>query len=79
MKVLFFHTARELTGLAMVDWPITGAISEEEFWQRLGAQFPNLLPLRGKVRLARNEEYMAVGESLQGSDEVALIPPVSGG
>jgi molybdopterin synthase sulfur carrier subunit len=79
MRILFFHTARECAGVERVDWPDAEDMSEEQLWQRLGAQFPNLLPMRGKVRLARNEVYMTEGERFQARDEVAIIPPVSGG
>jgi molybdopterin converting factor small subunit len=35
--------------------------------------------LRGSVRIARNRDYLAAGGHLLPGDEVALIPPVSGG
>jgi molybdopterin converting factor subunit 1 len=79
MKVLFFAQSRRLAGcdshLLRVDQPLTSA----EFWTLLGKEFPSLVSLQKTARLARNETYLQEGEQLQPHDEVAVIPPVSGG
>ena len=43
------------------------------------AQHPALAPLIGSVRWARNHAFVDVAERLREGDEVALLPPVSGG
>jgi molybdopterin converting factor small subunit len=40
---------------------------------------PGLSSLQKSVRLARGETYLQQGEPLQPDDEIAVIPPVSGG
>jgi molybdopterin converting factor small subunit len=42
-------------------------------------QFPALAAHRASVRLARNWEYAAPDVRFANTDEVALLPPVSGG
>jgi MoaE-MoaD fusion protein len=80
LRVHFFASARQAAGRseATVQCEESG-ISEAVFWERLIADFPTLAALRGSVRLAKNCEYLAAEECFSPQDEVALIPPVSGG
>ena len=43
------------------------------------AQFPAMESLRSYVRVAVNECYVDVSHPLHNGDDIALIPPVSGG
>jgi molybdopterin converting factor small subunit len=80
LRVLFFSSARQAAGCAEAKIMCEPqGISESTFWERLLRDFPDLAPLRGSVRLARNLEYLAAGEYFLPQDEAALIPPVSGG
>ncbi len=78
VRILFFAQLREATGLscAEIDCPEVGV---EQLWQILEARWPLLAAQRANVRLARNGTYAANDEIFARSDEVALIPPVSGG
>jgi molybdopterin synthase catalytic subunit len=51
----------------------------EDAWSALVDRFPALAPGRAAVRFARNGAYTGAGTGLQDGDEVAMIPPVSGG
>jgi molybdopterin converting factor subunit 1 len=42
-------------------------------------QYPALAPYLRLVMIARNQEYAREDEPLKNKDEIALIPPVSGG
>ena len=78
--MLFFASARQTAGCAEATVACEGeGICEAVFWERLLADFPSLASLRGSVRVAKNCEYLAVGEDFRPGDEAALIPPVSGG
>jgi molybdopterin synthase sulfur carrier subunit len=80
LRVLFFASARQAAGCAEATIACEpGGIGEAIFWERLLAKFPTLDQLRGTTRLARNCEYLGVGEHFFPRDEAALIPPVSGG
>ena len=47
----------------------------------LAERFPSLAEAAGSITLAVNQEYLDEGavEALKDGDEVALIPPISGG
>lgn len=80
LRVLFFASARQAAGCAEATIACgAGGIDEAMLWERLLADFPALRPLRDSVRLAKNFEYLGVGERFFPRDEAALIPPVSGG
>lgn len=79
MKVIFFAQSRQAAGCAETCLEVERPIDSTEFWDRLIKDFSGLAPLRGKARLARRETYLEPGEWLQPQDEIAVIPPVSGG
>jgi molybdopterin converting factor small subunit len=79
MRVLFFAQLKDVTGCAEVTWSGVGPLSGDEIWQRLEQQWPSLSRHRPVTRLARNQEFVGVEAVFQSKDEIALIPPVSGG
>lgn len=79
MKVLLFAQGRQIAGTDHCSLPVEQPLTQEKFWTLLVEQFPGLAPLRKNARLARNEAYLGAGELLQPGDEIAVIPPVSGG
>lgn len=78
MKILFFAHLRDATGCAGIERDF-GPVDAAGLWRKLIAEFPALEPSRASVRLARNGEYVDPGAHFSDADEVALIPPVSGG
>lgn len=80
VRVLFFASAREAAGCQDLTLSCDGeSWSAADFWSRLGEEVPALVALRSSVRLARNQEYLPAGGRIFPGDEVAVIPPVSGG
>jgi molybdopterin synthase sulfur carrier subunit len=80
VHVTFFAAARDAAGCdsAEISWE-GAARSAGEFWALLDARFPRLAASRSGMRLARNLEYLAEDGVVHPGDEVAVIPPVSGG
>ena len=79
MNVLFFAQSREAAGCDRAELKATSPLTQAEFWHALVAAYPSLAAHRKSARLARNEAYLRGDELLQPGDEIALIPPVSGG
>lgn len=77
MRVLFFAQLKDVTGCNSVE--VAPPANVEQLWAELLRQFPKLAAHRVNVRLAKNWEYAAPDAKFSDTDEVALIPPVSGG
>lgn len=79
MRVLFFAQLKDVTGCAATELAPPAPLNREELWMALLEQFPGLGAHRPNVRLARNWEYTDAATRFVRGDEIALIPPVSGG
>jgi molybdopterin converting factor subunit 1 len=79
MRVLFFAQLKDVTGCDSVELAPVLPLTAEQLWAELLKKFPKLVGHRANVRLARNWEYAASNAQFTSTDEVALIPPVSGG
>ncbi|MFM2293960.1 MAG: hypothetical protein RLZZ350_373 [Verrucomicrobiota bacterium] len=79
MRVLLFAQLKDAAGGAELTMRVDGDISADELWAQLLAAVPALAPHRRATRLARNGEYVTPSTRFTDADEVALIPPVSGG
>ena len=79
VRVRLFAVQRELAGAREVPLELDAGATVESAWQALVALHPILAPGRPSVRFARNGEYVDAAELLAEGDEVACIPPVSGG
>jgi molybdopterin converting factor subunit 1 len=77
MRVLLFAGLAEAVGRRELLLPDGGPSSVRELEAQLRAEHP---ALAGKsFRVAVNQRYAAAHEPVAAGDEVALIPPVSGG
>lgn len=79
MKVLYFARARELAGCAEETWAVEKLEDVEAFWVEAVARHPALAEWRAACRVAVNQEYVDETCPIRAGDEVAVIPPVSGG
>lgn len=79
MRVLFFAQTKDAAGAAELELKISGNINAAELWNRLVAWQPRLADFRSTTRLACNGEYSTAETRFADGDEIALIPPVSGG
>ena len=77
MRVLFFAQLKDVTGCDSAE--LAPPANAEQLWMELLKQFPKLAAHRANVRLAKNWEYAEMDATFAEGDEVALIPPVSGG
>ncbi len=79
VRVRLFAIQRELAGTRELTVDVPDAATVEDAWQAAVDRFPVLAPGRASVRFARNGAYVEPTEPVRDGDEVAFIPPVSGG
>jgi MoaE-MoaD fusion protein len=79
VRVLFFGQLREIVGLAEEDAELSEGARVEDLFERYGRRFPRLAEFRTSVAASVNQEYAAWCAPLSNGDEVAFLPPVSGG
>lgn len=79
MTLLYFAQARRFTGIPSETFSPASALTADQLWAEILRRHPDLAILHPVIRLARNGEFAAPDALFQPGDEVALIPPVSGG
>ncbi len=79
VDVLFFGVTHDLTGLTREHVELPAGESLEGLRRRYEARFPGLHSMAGSLLLAVNQEVAQSSTLLREGDEVAFMPPVSGG
>lgn len=78
IKVLAFGIAREIVGSSEVPIDLPDGVGVAALRHLLTERYPRLGELRSFL-LAVNNEYAAADTLVTATDEIAIIPPVSGG
>lgn len=78
ISVLLFGIARDLTGQSTISVPLSAGANVGDLLTQLHHQYPALTGIRSLL-VAVNGEYAEADQSLTHNDEIAIIPPVSGG
>lgn len=79
VRVRLFASLREAVGQGEVELDLPDGATPEEAWRRLARAHPGLPRRRTSMATAVNRHYAPFDTPLAEGDEVAFIPPVSGG
>ena len=79
VAVKLFAAARELAGGGQVEIELPPGADLAELRQALATRYPKLAALSSRSLMAVNAEYASDSTPVTEGDELALIPPVSGG
>jgi molybdopterin synthase sulfur carrier subunit len=79
VKLVAFGGTRDILGAREMDFPITVPCTAATFLDEVCRRFPALVPFQRSIRVAVNGVYANDDEAVSPGDEIALIPPVSGG
>ncbi len=78
VRVVLFAKPRELVGKPNIDLALPMGATAADAWAQLSSRY-DLGPLPRSFRCAVNSEYAGWEDALKDGDELAVIPPVSGG
>src|SRR3972149_6705171 len=78
-KVRLFARLADLAGARETEVELGEGLSVAEAFGELCRRFPKMAGLAGSLMYAVNAEYVSPEHPLREGDELALIPPVSGG
>ena len=79
VRVRLFASFREAVGSGTLAWEAPEGATVSQVVAALRETYPGLGPAAEKALLAVNQEYVGGDLKLHDGDELALIPPVSGG
>src|SRR5439155_500083 len=79
VRVLFFGMLKDAAGRAFDTLQLPERATLADLLDSCGKKFPALPKFFGSLALSVNQEYAGRGTVLRENDEVALLPPVSGG
>jgi molybdopterin converting factor subunit 1 len=79
VTVKLFALSRDLAGTNETILSLPQGATTATLLEYLIGNFPGLLQWKDHLRIAVNSSYAANDEVLHDKDEVAVIPPVSGG
>jgi len=79
VRVLFFGQLKEIVGVTAEEAGLSEGARVEDLFERYARRFPKLADFRGSIAPSVNQEYAEWRAPLAAGDEVAFLPPVSGG
>ena len=79
VKVLFFGQLKDVVGQPEESLDLNEASTIEQLFALYSQRIPELVKYRSSVVPSRNQEFAAWDTPLHSGDEVAFLPPVSGG
>ena len=79
VKVLFFGMLKDIVGRSEDQFEASEGDRLGAIFDRYAYQFPRLRQLESSIVLARNQQFCGRDSDIADGDEIAFLPPVSGG
>lgn len=79
VTIRLFARLRDIAGHGTLARDVPSGATARTVWDGLTHEFPELAGYTGIASCAVNEEYARFTTELQDGDEIAFLPPVSGG
>ena len=79
VTVRLFARLRDITGSAELAREVSPGATIGTIWHQLVAEFPDLAGYERSISSALNADYARMDQRVGDGDEVAFLPPVSGG
>ncbi|HCN48478.1 MAG TPA: molybdopterin synthase sulfur carrier subunit [Chryseobacterium sp.] len=78
IKILAFGITKDILGASEKELEVQDDLNVGQLKEKLEGGFPQLVKLKSYF-IAVNEEYAEDDQMITNTDEIAIIPPVSGG
>ena len=79
VTVRLFARLREIAGAPELARELPDGSTALTAWRALAREFPDMADYERSISCAVNEDYARLTTALEDGDEVAFLPPVSGG
>ena len=79
VRVLLFGQLKDLVGCSSDELELAEGARLETVFAHYASQHPKFAAMAGSVAMARNQRFADPSEAVEDGDEVAMMPPVSGG
>lgn len=79
VRVLLFGQLKDLVGRSSDELELAEGARLETVFAHYASQHPKFAAMAGSVAMARNQRFADPSEAVEDGDEVAMMPPVSGG
>jgi len=79
VTVRLFARLRDIAGAAELSRDIALGSTIGDLWRQLAREFPELARYERSISTAINADYARMDQMVGDGDEVAFLPPVSGG
>ncbi|MDP6039639.1 MAG: molybdopterin converting factor subunit 1 [Candidatus Latescibacteria bacterium] len=79
VKVLFFASCRDLVGDSEREMTLEAGATVSDLISVIASEHPRFIEMAPSLMVSANQEYVERESELTDGDEVAFIPPVSGG
>jgi molybdopterin converting factor subunit 1 len=79
VTVRVFARLRDITGAAELARDLAPGATIGDLWRQLAGEFPELAGYERSISSAINADYARMDQVIGEGDEIAFLPPVSGG
>ncbi len=79
VTVRLFARLKDIAGAPELEREVPAEATLADVWALLAQDFPAMAPYRSSISGARNAEYARMDAVVTDGDEIAFLPPVSGG
>jgi molybdopterin converting factor subunit 1 len=79
VTVRLFARLRDIAGSSELSREVVTGATIGDVWRQLAGEFPELTSYERSISSAVNADYARMDQVLRPGDEVAFLPPVSGG
>lgn len=79
ISILYFATVKDATGIRMESINLSNDTSIGEMLSKISIIYPKLKHILNNIQISVNYRIVDLNTVLKEGDEVALLPPISGG